>query len=53
MDPLEWLARVCDHIPDPGRHRTLFYAFHSSRARGARAEEKALLEGVAEQTLTP
>jgi hypothetical protein len=46
MDPLEWLARVCDHIPDPGRHRTLFYAFYSSRARGARAKEKALLEGV-------
>jgi len=40
------LARACDHIPDPARHRTLFYAFHSSRARGARAKEKALLEGV-------
>ena len=24
MDPLEWLARMADHIPDPGRHRTLF-----------------------------
>ena len=23
---LEWLARVADQIPDPGRHRTLFYA---------------------------
>ncbi len=46
MDPLEWLARIADHIPDPGRHRTLFYSFYSSRARGARAKEKALLEGV-------
>jgi hypothetical protein len=26
MDPLEWLARMADHIPDPGKHRTLFYA---------------------------
>jgi hypothetical protein len=23
MDPLEWLARMADHIPDPGRHRAL------------------------------
>ena len=22
MDPLEWLARMSDHIPDPGQHRT-------------------------------
>ena len=20
MDPLEWLARMSDHIPDPGQH---------------------------------
>ncbi len=26
MDPLEWLARMTDHIPDPHRHRTLFHA---------------------------
>jgi hypothetical protein len=25
LDPLEWLARMSDHIPDPGQHRTLFY----------------------------
>lgn len=24
MDPLEWLARLADHIPDPGKHRTHF-----------------------------
>jgi hypothetical protein len=35
MDPLEWLARVSDHIPDPGQHRTLFYGEYSNRARGA------------------
>ncbi len=22
MDPREWLARMADHIPDPGKHRT-------------------------------
>jgi hypothetical protein len=45
LDPLEWLARITDHIPDPGRHRTLFYAHYANRARGARAKEKKLLEG--------
>jgi hypothetical protein len=25
MDPLEWLARLTDHVPDPGKHRTLAY----------------------------
>jgi hypothetical protein len=34
MDPLEWLARMSDHIPDPGQHRTLFYGEYSNRARG-------------------
>jgi hypothetical protein len=35
MDPLEWLARMVDHIPDPGKHRTLMYGVYSNRARGA------------------
>ena len=35
MDSLEWLARMSDHIPDPGQHRTLFYAEYSNRARGS------------------
>ena len=35
MDPLEWLARVSDHIPDPGQHRTLFYGEYSNRVRGS------------------
>ena len=35
MDPLEWLARLSDHIPDPGQHRTLFYGEYSNRVRGS------------------
>jgi hypothetical protein len=45
MDPLEWLARMADHIPDPGKHRTLWYGHYANRARGARAKEKELREG--------
>jgi hypothetical protein len=40
MDPLEWLARMADHIPDPGRQRTFFYAYYANRARGDRAAEE-------------
>jgi hypothetical protein len=39
MDPLEWLARMSDHIPDPGQHRTLFYGEYANRVRGARPPE--------------
>jgi hypothetical protein len=34
---LEWLARMSDHIPDPGRHRTLSYGHYANRVRGERA----------------
>ena len=37
MDPLEWLARLADHIPDPGRHRTHFYAHYANRVHGERS----------------
>jgi Transposase zinc-binding domain len=35
MGPLEWLARLRDHIPDPGQHRTLFHGEYSNRVRGS------------------
>ena len=41
MDPLEWLARLADHIPDTGRHRTPFYAHNANRVRGERPDEEA------------
>jgi hypothetical protein len=40
MDPLEWLARLADHIPDPGKHRTHFYAHYANRVRGERPGEE-------------
>ena len=40
MDPREWLARMADHIPDPGKHRTLFYSDYANRVRGDRAAEE-------------
>jgi hypothetical protein len=35
LDPLEWLARMSDHIPDPGQHRTILYGHYANRTRGA------------------
>jgi hypothetical protein len=46
LDPLEWLARMSDHIPDPGQHRTLFYGEYSSRVRGT--SESDATEAIAE-----
>jgi hypothetical protein len=42
MDPLEWLARLADHIPDTGKHRTHFYGFYASRVRASRREKGGL-----------
>jgi len=40
MDPLEWLARLSDHIPDPRKHRTFFYSYYASRTRAARNQDR-------------
>src|SRR5712691_883595 len=39
LDPLEWLGRMSDHIPDPGQHRTLFYGEYANRVRRAQQAE--------------
>ena len=41
LDPLEWLARMSDHVPDPGKHRTLHYSFYANRVRGERAARES------------
>jgi hypothetical protein len=38
LDPLEWLARLSDHVPDPRQHRTIAYGHYANRARGARRQ---------------
>jgi len=48
MDPLEWLARMSDHIPDAGQHRTLFYGAYANRVRGGRQPPKAEISPPAE-----
>jgi hypothetical protein len=44
LDPLEWLARMSDHIPDPGQHRTILYGQYANRVRGARQRDEAEMQ---------
>jgi hypothetical protein len=37
LDPLEFLARITSHIPDPRTHLVRYYGAYSNRARVARA----------------
>jgi hypothetical protein len=41
LDPLEMLARLCQHIPPPGFHLTRLYGAYANRSRGARARLSA------------
>ena len=50
LDPVEWLARMADHIPDPGKHRTHFYAYYANRTRGRVADQTAASDLAAEKT---
>jgi len=46
LDPLEWLARMSDHIPDSGQHRTHFYGEYANRVRGERQPREAEMSPV-------
>jgi hypothetical protein len=40
LDPLEMLARLCQHIPPPGVHLTRLYGAYANRTRGALARAR-------------
>lgn len=40
LDPLEMLARLCQHIPAPGMHLTWLYGTYDNRTRGARGQRQ-------------
>jgi hypothetical protein len=38
FDPLDFLAEVTQHIPDPGAHLVRYYGWYSNKTRGQRAQ---------------
>ena len=41
LDPLEWVRRITNQIPDPRMHMTRFYGAYSNRARRLYRPEEA------------
>ena len=41
IDPLEFLARLLTHSPDPGQVMMRYYGWYASRARGMRRRQAA------------
>jgi Putative transposase len=38
FDPLDFLAEVTQHVPDPGEHLIRYYGWYSNKSRGLRAK---------------
>lgn len=41
FDPLDFLAEVTQHVPDPGEHLIRYYGWYSNKSRGQRAQRPA------------
>ncbi|MBM3883036.1 MAG: hypothetical protein FJ387_25525, partial [Verrucomicrobia bacterium] len=41
FEPLDFLAEVIEHIPDPGEHLIRYYGWYSNKTRGQRAQRPA------------
>jgi hypothetical protein len=40
FEPLDFLAEVTQHIPDPGEHLVRYYGWYSNKTRGQRAHQR-------------
>ena len=41
FDPLDFLAEITQHIPEPGQHLIRYYGWYSNKTRGVRAKTEA------------
>jgi len=39
FDPLDFIAEITQHVPDPGEHLVRYYGWYSNKARGMRAKQ--------------
>ena len=44
FDPLDFLAEVTQHIPDPGEHLIRYYGWYSNKTRGQRNQRQPLTD---------
>jgi hypothetical protein len=42
FDPLDFLAEVIQHIPEPGEHLIRYYGWYSNKTRGQRVQRQPL-----------
>ena len=40
LDALDWIARVCSHIPDRNEHQVRYYGRYASASRGKRRQQE-------------
>jgi len=40
FDPLDFIAELTQHVPDPRKHLVRYFGFYSNKSRGSRAKAK-------------
>ncbi len=45
LDALDWIARVCSHIPDRNEHQVRYYGRYASASRGKRRQQQTAVHG--------
>jgi hypothetical protein len=39
LEPLDVIAKITQHIPEPGEHLVRYYGWYSNKSRGLRAKQ--------------
>lgn len=47
FEPLDFIAEITQHIPDPGEHLVRYYGWYSNKGRGLRAKQGRQAQGPA------
>ena len=51
LDALDWIARVCSHIPDRNEHQVRYYGRYASASRGKRRQQETAGHGSSSEDL--
>jgi hypothetical protein len=53
FDPLDFIAELTQHIPDPRKHLVRYFGWYSNKTRGLRAKTTATATGATDARPTP